>query len=77
MFDSNAVVALAHQLGQRCLLKIVVAATSSSEKNSQFLSETEREGLISLLQLLQSAYTKRIWQNLAFVSFGTGTKALF
>jgi hypothetical protein len=55
------------KITKRCFSKLIVAVLFDSTNKE--VSEVERTGMTSLLQLLESVYKKNIWENLGVVVF--------
>ena len=66
MFTSWDVLDVTLRIGKRCFTKVVVAVESKPDSMS-ILSETEKESLTLLLQLLTAEYPA-LWKLLTFVA---------
>ena len=65
VFNPDQAVALTHQLSQRCFSRVIIFARSQPRSATQeFLTETETDGLIAILQLLGAIYADKIWKNM-------------
>jgi hypothetical protein len=54
------------KISKRCFSKVVVAAMFDSRNPK--LSETEKDNMVGLLQLMESAYKPDIWDNMGVVT---------